>query len=211
VRNEFWIQNRLGRGIDLCMICFLTTNMYATMKQTLLLQLSCYAIYCAASSLVQGPLIGSLGSSNVASFNVMPLGQQITTLSSVPPYTVQAGDTLSGIAAHFGLSLACIEASNPQITNPDLIFPGQLITLPSANSTIEYQVVAGDYLEAIAHRFGITLEALEAANPQIKNPDLIFPGQVINVPNVCSINVDSALFPCGDAFYRLNAVSILQI
>jgi LysM repeat protein len=45
-------------------------------------------------------------------------------------YVVQQGDTLSGIAQSFGISLADLEAANPQITNPDLIFPGQVINIP---------------------------------------------------------------------------------
>lgn len=44
-------------------------------------------------------------------------------------YTVQAGDTLSGIAASHNMSLSQIESANPQIANPDLIFAGERITL----------------------------------------------------------------------------------
>jgi spore coat assembly protein SafA len=43
---------------------------------------------------------------------------------------VQRGDTLSGIAERFGVSLSDLEKANPQITNPDLIFPGQVIIIP---------------------------------------------------------------------------------
>ena len=43
-------------------------------------------------------------------------------------------------------------------------------------------VVAGDTLLAIARRFGVTLSELLAANPQIANPDLIHPGDVIRLP-----------------------------
>jgi len=43
-------------------------------------------------------------------------------------------------------------------------------------------VQAGDTLSDIAQRFGVGLQALIAANPQISNPDRIFPGQVINIP-----------------------------
>jgi len=42
--------------------------------------------------------------------------------------------------------------------------------------------VSGDTLFFIAQRFGVTLNALIAANPQIPNPNLIFPGQRICVP-----------------------------
>jgi murein DD-endopeptidase MepM/ murein hydrolase activator NlpD len=44
-------------------------------------------------------------------------------------YTVVSGDTLSGIAAAHGLTLAQIIALNPQIENPNLIYPGQTVYL----------------------------------------------------------------------------------
>ncbi|HHU75395.1 MAG TPA: DUF3794 domain-containing protein, partial [Firmicutes bacterium] len=46
----------------------------------------------------------------------------------------------------------------------------------------KYIVKEGDTLFFIAKRFGVALDALIAANPQIKNPDLIFPGDVIYIP-----------------------------
>jgi nucleoid-associated protein YgaU len=46
-------------------------------------------------------------------------------------YVVRSGDTLSGIARRFGVSLSHLEAANPQIINPDLIFPRQVIYIPS--------------------------------------------------------------------------------
>lgn len=45
-----------------------------------------------------------------------------------------------------------------------------------------YTVVPGDSLFTIANRFGVSLQALMAANPQITNPNLVFPGQVICIP-----------------------------
>lgn len=44
-------------------------------------------------------------------------------------YTVQRGDTLSAIAARFGTTVAAIEQLN-HITNPRLIFAGQVLQLP---------------------------------------------------------------------------------
>jgi spore coat assembly protein SafA len=44
-----------------------------------------------------------------------------------------------------------------------------------------YTVVSGDTMWDIAREHGISLSRLEALNPQIKNPDLIFPGQKINL------------------------------
>jgi spore coat assembly protein SafA len=45
-----------------------------------------------------------------------------------------------------------------------------------------YKVRAGDNLSQIATRHGVKLEALLEANPQIRNPNLIYPGQQINLP-----------------------------
>ena len=45
-----------------------------------------------------------------------------------------------------------------------------------------YTVVQGDSMFSIAQRFGVSLDALIAANPHITNPKLIFPGDVLCVP-----------------------------
>jgi LysM repeat protein len=46
----------------------------------------------------------------------------------------------------------------------------------------KYKVKAGDSLAKIGQRFSVTLADMIKANPTLKNPDLIFPGQMINVP-----------------------------
>lgn len=49
---------------------------------------------------------------------------------TAPVHVVVAGDTLGAIAARHGVRLADLIAANPQIVNPDLIHPGDVITLP---------------------------------------------------------------------------------
>jgi len=49
-------------------------------------------------------------------------------------YLVQPGDTLSGIAASHGVSLAAVEAANPHLANPNLIYTGQTVDLPEGSS-----------------------------------------------------------------------------
>ena len=49
-------------------------------------------------------------------------------------YLVQPGDTLSGIAASHSVSLAAVEAANPQISNFNMIFAGQTVELPVGSS-----------------------------------------------------------------------------
>ena len=77
-----------------------------------------------------------------------------------------------------GIPLAILKV-NPQITNPNLIFVGQGITIPAGVST--YAVQRGDTLRIIANRFGTTVDNLLVLNPNIKNPNLIYVGQVIRV------------------------------
>jgi LysM repeat protein len=45
-------------------------------------------------------------------------------------YEVQAGDTLSGIADQFGVDLEALAAAN-DISDPDLIYPGQVLIIPA--------------------------------------------------------------------------------
>ena len=49
-----------------------------------------------------------------------------------------------------------------------------------------HTVVKGDSLWKIAVRYQVGLSEIKAANPTIKNYDLIYPGQKINVPTVRS-------------------------
>lgn len=55
------------------------------------------------------------------------------------------------------------------------------VTEETAKAEAWYSVVSGDCLWNIAIKYGITLSALLALNPQIKNPNLIYPGDRIRV------------------------------
>ncbi|NLY10790.1 MAG: LysM peptidoglycan-binding domain-containing protein [Firmicutes bacterium] len=105
------------------------------------------------------------------------------------PYIVQQGDTMYLIAKRFNITLNALIAANPQVKDPNLIFPGQVLCIPKSTTpppcppgTFEYKVKPGDTMFFIAQRFGINLNTLIAANPQVKNPNLIFPGQILCVP-----------------------------
>lgn len=127
-------------------------------------------------------------------------------------YVVQSGDTMFLIAQRFGIPLQRLIEANPQVTNPNIIYPGQSLCIPSATlgcmpgMTI-YTVVRGDTLYQIAQRFGVSLNALISANPQITNPNLIFPGQVICIPTPVGppqcTNGFIYTVAAGDTLYRI--------
>jgi len=49
-------------------------------------------------------------------------------------YTVKSGDTMWKIAVKYQVGISEIISANTQIKNPDLIYPGERISIPSANS-----------------------------------------------------------------------------
>jgi uncharacterized YkwD family protein/spore coat assembly protein SafA len=54
----------------------------------------------------------------------------------------------------------------------------------SAAAANTYTVVSGDSLWRVAVKNQVGVSELVAANPQLKNPDLIYPGDVITIPSV---------------------------
>ena len=102
------------------------------------------------------------------------------------PYIVREGDTLWQLAYKYETTVDMIMMVNPQIANPNIIFPGQVICLPhhSTCNGVMYTVLPGDTLYAIAVDYDVTVDDIIAANPQISNPNLIFPGQEICIPGV---------------------------
>jgi LysM repeat protein len=100
-------------------------------------------------------------------------------------YTVHSGDTLSAIASRYHVTVAQLVSWN-KLSNPNLIYPGQVLHIGSTAAGIShhlprhYTVVKGDTLGAIAKRFKVTVAALARWN-HIANPNLIYPGQSLRV------------------------------
>ncbi|MBR7122894.1 MAG: SafA/ExsA family spore coat assembly protein [Oscillospiraceae bacterium] len=68
-----------------------------------------------------------------------------------------------------------------------------VLTLPAllmSVSATSHTVVSGDTLWKIANRYQIGLSEIKSANPQIRNYDLIYPGQSINIPTTDSSVTD---------------------
>ena len=106
---------------------------------------------------------------------------------------------MSAIAGRNGISVAALERANPQVRNPNLIFAGETLNIPGRSDSFHapapsqqrpapastggaYAVRSGDTMSGIAARHGVSLAALERANPQVHNPNLIYVGQRLNIP-----------------------------
>ena len=126
------------------------------------------------------------GSGVVTPSNPKPSAPVEQPSKSYQTYTVQSGDTLSGIAAKFGTTYQKIAADNG-IANPNIIHPGQVLKIyrgsnqsNSAPSYQTYTVKSGDTLSGIGSKFGVSYQKIAADN-NISNPNLIHPGQVLKI------------------------------
>lgn len=69
-----------------------------------------------------------------------------------------------------------------------LLFMFSLISIPKASFAQEiYTVQRGDSLWKIAVRYQVGISEIIQANPQFKNPNLIYPGEKVNIPNFDAI------------------------
>ena len=112
-------------------------------------------------------------------------------LASSRVHIVQRGENLYRIALRYRTTFQAIAAANA-ILDPGRIFVGQRLLIPGGGtappappptppSGQTYTVRRGDTLSAIALRFGVSVWALVQANG-IRNPSLIYPGQVLRIP-----------------------------
>ena len=123
--------------------------------------------------------------------------QQVTTEApsrlKVTSYTVRKGDTLSGIAKRFGVSVDAIKKANNLKSTTVII--GQKITLPHSNVatsknvrapqgvvTRTYRVKKGDTLYSISTKNGVSLSDLKRLNGI--SSDILRIGQVLKIPTL---------------------------
>jgi len=102
-------------------------------------------------------------------------------------YMVKKGDTLSGIAAKHGVTVQDLLQYNPGIQNPDVIDVGMKIKIPTAKAPAgdwvhQHKVVQGDTLWKLSKAWGVPLADLIKANPQLKNPNVLMTGEIVNIP-----------------------------
>ncbi|TNE85451.1 MAG: LysM peptidoglycan-binding domain-containing protein [Deltaproteobacteria bacterium] len=99
----------------------------------------------------------------------------------VATYTVKSGDTLSGVAARYGVKVADVQRWN-EMTNTT-IFVGQKLTLrpkETPRTEVVHTVASGENLSRIAEKYGVSVRELQELNG-IDNPSHIRVGQKLKV------------------------------
>lgn len=126
-------------------------------------------------------------SNHTSSGDYTPTEKPSHTEDKATYYTVQSGDTLSGIAQRFNTTYQAIAEKNG-ISNPNLIYPGQRLLISgvyassSGTSTSStYTVRSGDCLSTIGAKLGVSWKSIASANG-IVSPYTIYPGQTLVIP-----------------------------
>lgn len=115
-------------------------------------------------------------------------------------YAVQVGDTLFSIGLRFDTTVQALMELNG-LVDPNTIWVGQNLLLRATRETEgaaasvgtgTYTVQEGDSLSAIALRFNTTAATLASLN-NIVNPDLVYVGQALLVPEAPATAVPEAI------------------
>ncbi len=112
---------------------------------------------------------------NLTDTDVTPTG----TRTKPETYVVHEGDTLSGIAKKFGVSINTILWEN-NLTPRDFLKPGQSLAILQATG-LTHTVAKGDTLGRIALRYDVTADQIISAN-KLASADDLHVGEKLLVP-----------------------------
>ena len=122
-----------------------------------------------------------------ASPTAAPTAEPPPTTESGTLHTVQAGDTLLGLAKQYGVSMAAIQVAN-EMGASTVVKAGQTLTIPSEKAWegaspfwIVHEVRPGETLIGIARGYDVEIEDLQAVN-SLDDADRIVVGQQLILP-----------------------------
>jgi murein DD-endopeptidase MepM/ murein hydrolase activator NlpD len=103
-------------------------------------------------------------------------------------YTVRSGDTLTGIASHFGVSMMTLYWAN-HMTAKDSLKIGESLTVPPVNGLV-VTVGVGDTLDALAAKYKVDAASILDLNG-LTDPNLVV-GQVLILPGAKGAPIPTA-------------------
>jgi murein DD-endopeptidase MepM/ murein hydrolase activator NlpD len=104
-------------------------------------------------------------------------------------YTVQAGDTINGIASQFGIDAEALLYANPALRdNPYRLNPGDVLTILPINGVL-HVAAAGDTIESVAAKYKVTAEDIVSYPPNnlvlgaslVAGTEIVVPGGQMEV------------------------------
>jgi len=119
-----------------------------------------------------------------------PVPTPVPPSGEVIVHVVQPGETLGSIAYLYGTTVQAIAQANG-ITNPDQIYPGQKLSIPTSGGTsgggtgcrIRHVVKTGEWVWQIARTYGADpYDILSANGLTIQTANTIYPGMVLCIP-----------------------------
>ena len=118
--------------------------------------------------------------------NRLVVGQTLVILEGVRRHTVSSGQTFYSIAVTYGLTISELAAANPQVTNPSLIYPGQVLNIPSSTRKL-------GAIEVNGYAFpNISMEVLQKTLPYLTYLS-IFSHEVKEDGTLTTINDDALI------------------
>jgi len=115
-------------------------------------------------------------------FPVVPASAQESTI--YPKYVIQSGDSLGYIADLFGTTVNEIVSLN-QISNPDLVSPGDVILVPSFSGISGTLLIRpselGEYYSYLPIKYQTEEKTLDLIN-QILSPSQVYAGSQLIIP-----------------------------
>lgn len=141
-------------------------------------------------------------------------------------YTIVRGDTVSGLAGRFGVSVQSILDANGLVRS-SIIYPGQRLRIPGAvaapaphietvasvtpvpAASAQYTVRTGDTVWSIAQRFGVTAAAILQANG-MGGSSIIYAGRTLIIPGGAAAAALTPGAPLTDEM-TANARTIIQV
>ena len=85
------------------------------------------------------------------------------------------------------------------------------LTVSASASSLSHTVAAGDTMWKLAVKYQVGTSEIIAANPQIANPDLIYPGQILNIPQISDtvLNYENEVIRLVNEIRRSNGLKPL--
>lgn len=141
-----------------------------------------------------------------AALGAPPAAQPVSQPQTATTYVVRSGDSLSAIAARYGVSTATLISANGMGNDPNRLAVGQVLRIPAGNAPVAnttpaypvtasqttvpstssyrmYTVAQGDTLSGIARRHGVTVTAIMTLNGMSLNQaNSLRIGQNIKLP-----------------------------